>query len=118
MGSPVCLGSVDQKSIQPWLSKSVIGTTPVPALWLSCTLCLLPTDGVWLLSPSGRVRQPPPVYGYQPAPPAYAVPQYPPPPAADGNYPSAEGNYGVYPPANGDYPPAEGDYGDYPADGS
>ena len=60
---------------------------------------------------------PPPVYGYQPPPPAYAY--SPPvygnqalPPTADGNYPTAEGDYGDYPPAEG------GDYGDYPANGS
>jgi hypothetical protein len=35
-----------------------------------------------------------------------------PPPTADGNYPSAEGDYGDYRPAEG------GDYGDYPASGS
>jgi len=32
MGSPVCLGSVDQKSIQPWLSKSVIGNASSGAM--------------------------------------------------------------------------------------
>jgi len=65
--------------------------------------------------PSAAYAYPPPVYGYQPPPPAYAhSPGYgnqAPPPTADGNYPSAEGDYG-------DYPPAEGDYGDYPANGS
>src|SRR6478672_100004 len=53
-------------------------------------------------------------YGY-PGPYAYYPPVYgnqAPPPPADGNYPSAEGDYGNYPPSEG------GDYGDYPANGS
>src|SRR6476620_9842275 len=67
--------------------------------------------------PPAAYAYPPPVYGYQPPPPAYAYspPVYgnqAPPPTADGNYPSAEGDYGDYPPAEG------GDYGDYPANGS
>jgi hypothetical protein len=67
--------------------------------------------------PVAAYAYPPPVYGYQLPAPAYAYPppvygnQTPPPPA-DGNYPSAEGDYGTYPPAEG------GDYGDYPANGS
>ena len=66
--------------------------------------------------PPAAYAYPPPVYGYQPSVPAYAPPpvygnQAPPPPA-DGNYPSAEGDYGNYPPSEG------GDYGDYPANGS
>jgi hypothetical protein len=67
--------------------------------------------------PPAAYAYPPPVYGYQPPPPAYAYspPVYgnrAPPPTADGDYPSAEGDYGDYPPAEG------GDYGDYPANGS
>ncbi len=59
----------------------------------------------------------PPTYGYYAPPPAYAYypPAYdsyaPPPIAADGDYSSAEGDYGDYPPANGEngeYPPANG----------
>lgn len=54
----------------------------------------------------------PPTYGYY-APPAYAYypPAYdsyvPPPAVADGDYSSADGDYG-------DYPPANGEYGEYP----
>jgi hypothetical protein len=67
--------------------------------------------------PSAAYAYPPPVYGYQPPPPAYAYSRpvhgnQAPPPTADGEYPSAEGDYGDYPPAEG------GDYGDYPANGS
>lgn len=61
--------------------------------------------------PPAAYAYPPPVYGYQPPPPAYAdsPPQEQPPPhAADGNYPSAEDEYGDYPPADGDYPSAQG----------
>jgi hypothetical protein len=67
--------------------------------------------------PPAAYAYPPPAYGYQPPPPAYSYspPVYgnqAPPPTADGDYPSAEGDYGDYPPAEG------GDYGDYPANGS
>jgi len=67
--------------------------------------------------PPAAYAYPPPVYGYQPPAPAYAYrpPVYgnqAPQPPADGNYPSAEGDYGNYPPSEG------GDYGDYPANGS
>ena len=54
----------------------------------------------------------PPTYGYY-APPAYAYypPAYdsyvPPPALADGDYSSADGDYG-------DYPLANGEYGEYP----
>ena len=57
----------------------------------------------------------PPAYGYY-APPAYAYypPAYdsyvPPPAVANGDYSSADGDYGGYPPANGEYdayPPAD-----------
>jgi hypothetical protein len=55
----------------------------------------------------------PPAYGYYAPPPAYAYypPAYdssvPPPAVADGDYSSADGDYG-------DYPPANGEYGEYP----
>ena len=57
---------------------------------------------------------PMPAYAYSPS--VHGNPA--PPPAASGNYPSAEGDYGDYPPAEGDYPPAGAEEGDYPPDGS
>src|SRR5262245_59688844 len=55
------------------------------------------------------------VYGYQTPPPAYSPPVWgeeAPPPAAS---PSAEEDYGSDPPGDGDYPTADVEYGDYPA---
>ena len=71
--------------------------------------------------PSAASAYPPPVYGYQLPPPAYAYspPVYgnqAPSPTADGDYPSAQGDYGDYPPAEGGE--EGGDYGDYPTNGS
>ena len=71
--------------------------------------------------PPAAYAYPPAVYGYQPEPAG----AYPPPvygdqasPPSNGNYPSAEGDYGDYPPEEGDYPPAGSEGGEYPPDGS